>query len=503
MSWRGLRWRLLWILVPVLVSLFVFDSWRDSASLKRELDRAYDQSLLEPAQALADSLGWDDQGAIALTAPFHIISMFEAVNGQHKYLRVAMQAPDGSHQRVLMGAASFPPPPSATGPTSGNFMQDADGARRFYNASVNGHPVRIVALLRVVHDRDGQEWRVLIQTAQDTNRVSGVLNDLMWETLWRDARTLIVLIVVVWFGIAWGLRPLQALRRTIRERSSDDLQPLDTSHVPAEVRPLVDAMNEHLAQQREALQAQRQFLADASHQLRTPLAIMTTQAGYALRESDPAAIRSSLLSMRQQLQRSRRVAEQLLALANASQPAQQAAALQYCDANAVAREVVLAHLPLALEKQQDLGFVDARGEDFDADSAPSDSAGFVAPVAASSNVLYELLANVVHNAILYTPSGGRISVLVQLQAKQVQVLVQDNGPGIAVEDRERAFARFERLLTAAQGSQTSGSGLGLAIARTYARRMHGEVVLADGDGGRGLSVHVLLPLAQPVSGKLS
>lgn len=227
MNWRGLRWRLLWVLVPVLVGLFVFDSWRDSASLRRELDRAYDQSLLEPAQALADSLGWDEAGAVTLTAPFHIISMFEAVNGQHKYLRVAMQAPDGSRQRVLMGAASFPPPPDASGPPPHDFTHGADGDRRFYNASVKGQPVRVAALLRVVHDRDGQEWRVLIQTAQDTKRVSGVLQDLMWETLWRDARTLAVLVLVVWFGIGWGLRPLQALRRTIRERGSDDLQPLE------------------------------------------------------------------------------------------------------------------------------------------------------------------------------------------------------------------------------------------------------------------------------------
>lgn len=503
MNWRGLRWRLLWVLVPVLVGLFVFDSWRDSASLRRELDRAYDQSLLEPAQALADSLGWDEDGAVTLTAPFHIISMFEAVNGQHKYLRVAMQAPDGSRQRVLMGAASFPSPPDAAGQLSSGFMHGADGDRRFYNANVKGQPVRIAALLRVVHDRDGQEWRVLIQTAQDTRRVSGVLQDLVWETLWRDARTLVVLILVVWFGIGWGLRPLQALRRTVRERGSDDLQPLDTSHVPAEVRPLVDAMNEHLAQQRDALQAQRQFLADASHQLRTPLAIMTTQAGYALRESDPAAIRASLLSMRQQLQRSRRVAEQLLALANASQPVQEAPQPPYCDANAVAREVVLAHLLLALEKQQDLGFVDARGEDFDLDDALPGAPEPVAPVTASGNALYELLANIVHNAILYTPAGGRISVLVQVQAEQVQILVQDNGPGIAVADRERAFARFERLPSGAAGMQTTGSGLGLAIARAYARRMHGEVLLADGEGGRGLSVYIRLPLAQSVPEKLS
>ncbi|MNT10659.1 Swarming motility regulation sensor protein RssA [compost metagenome] len=127
----------------------------------------------------------------------------------------------------------------------------------------------------------------------------------------------------------------------------------------------------------------------------------------------------------------------------------------------------------------------------------------MAPVAASGNALYELLANIVHNAILYTPAGGRISVVVQVQAEQVRVLVQDSGPGIAAADRERAFARFERLPSSAAGVQTTGSGLGLAIARTYARRMHGDVLLADGEGGRGLGVCVLLPLALPAMDKLS
>ena len=493
----GLRARLLWVLVPVLIGLFLLDSWRDHVSLERELQHAYDQSLLEPAQALSDSLGWDANGAVSLTESFAIVSMFEAVSSRHKYLRVERQLPDGTQPQVLLGPLQFPAPPADPHMPIRPFRAAADDTRVFYHATVDHQPVRVAALLRIVHDRAGQEWRVLIQAAQGTASIGRSLHQLMWDALLRDARTLLVLVLVVWFGIGWGLRPLRALRSAIRERAPDDLQPLATGTVPAEVRPVVDAMNLHLAQQRDALEAQRQFLADASHQLRTPLAILSTQAGYALRESDPAAVQATVRSMVQQLQRSRRVAEQLLALAHASQaPPAAHAPPALCDANAVARKVVLAHLPLALEKRQDLGWLDARGEGFDEDGEDGDAptSRYVAPVRAQASALFELLANLVHNAIVYTPAGGCVGVSVQLALGQVRITVQDNGPGIAPADREKAFERFQRLQPDA-GASPSGSGLGLSIARAYAQRMHGSVQLLDGEGGQGLCVLVVLPLA--------
>ena len=495
----GLRVRLLWVLVPVLMALLLLDSWRDSVAMERGLEKAYDQSLLEPAQALADNLGWDEAGGIGLAESFHIVSMFEALNSRHKYLRVQMQAPDGSHSRVLMGAAQLPEPAHDPHDAQRAFREGADGSQLFYNATMGHQPIRVAALLRIVHDKAGQEWRVLVQSAQGRSAIDNSVRQLLWSSLWRDVRTLLVMAVLVWLGVAWGLWPLRALGHAIGTRRPDDLQPLATDAVPPEVRPVVDALNQHLDQQRDALEAQRQFLADASHQLRTPLAILTTQAGYALRESDPAVIRATLQSMAQQLQRGRRVAEQLLALANASQQLAPQSEVPLCDANAVARDVVLAYLPQALEKQQDLGWIDARGEGYEEEDAdPADDAAYaqapmVAPVHANATALHELLANLVHNAIAYTPVSGRISVAVHVAGGKVCILVQDNGPGIAVADRERAFVRFERLH--AGPAAPAGSGLGLAIARAYARRMHGDVQLGDSVDGPGLCVSVALPLA--------
>ncbi|GAB2831673.1 sensor histidine kinase [Comamonas piscis] len=499
---HGLRLRLLWVLVPVLTGLLVLDSWRDSVSLARELAHAYDQSLLEPAQALSDGLGWDSEGQLSLDGPLHVISMFEAVSSRRKFLRVQLQTPDGAQRRLLLGAAQFPEPAQDPADASRPFRAAADGTRVFYAAEVDHQPVRVLAMLRVLHDQAGQEWRVLIQSAQTSAGIERTVRSLMWDSLLRDGRTLLVLVLVVWLGVAWGLRPLKALRRTVQQRRSDDLEPLATDDVPGEVRPLVDAMNLHLAQQRDALAQQRQFLADASHQLRTPLAILTTQAGYALRETDPEAVQATLRSMLQQLQRGRRVSEQLLALAHASQPAlSMASEAALCDANAVAREVVLAYLPLALDKQQDLGWTDVRGQDFDEDDAAGGDGAqlpMAAAVQAPATAVYELVANLVHNAIVYTPAQGHINVAVLREPGWVEIRVQDDGPGIAAQDRERALARFSRLQADA-AQATGGSGLGLAIARAYVQRFQGELVLAHGTGqgaGRpGLLVRIRLPLA--------
>jgi two-component system sensor histidine kinase TctE len=173
----------------------------------------------------------------------------------------------------------------------------------------------------------------------------------------------LVMALLVWLGVAWTLRPLERLRRSLRERPRDDLKPLDAGGVPQEVVPLVDAVNHHIADHRRMVAEQSQFLADASHQLRTPLSILSIQAGYAVRETDPARMRESLHAIVAQLSRTRRLSEQLLALAHATTEDEVAAAEPaVVDLSAIARAVVLQYLPLAREHDQDLGWVDARGE---------------------------------------------------------------------------------------------------------------------------------------------
>jgi two-component system sensor histidine kinase TctE len=333
----------------------------------------------------------------------------------------------------------------------------------------------------------------------------------------------LVMVLLLWIGVAWTLHPLERLRRSLRARAPDDLKPLDPRGVPQEVVPLVDAVNHHIAGHRRMLAEHSQFLADASHQLRTPLGILSIQAAYAVRESDVDRMRESLHAIVAQLARTRRLSEQLLALAHATQEDEGGSprALPVVDLNAIARGVVLQYLPLARENEQDLGWVGARREGAAPEGTPAadDSDGEeeleggppVVPVAADGAEVHEILANLVHNAIKYTPRGGRITVSVRRDAWQGFAEVRDSGPGIEPARRASVFERFQRITPgppAAGGHGAQGAGLGLTIARSYARRNGGDVELGgivDLDHetggadifGSGLRATLWLPLSSP------
>jgi two-component system sensor histidine kinase TctE len=310
------------------------------------------------------------------------------------------------------------------------------------------------------------------------------------QHLLRDVRMVIVVVLLVWLGVIWSLRPLERLRRSVRSRHGQMPEPLDARGVPHEVAPLVDAVNQNVVGYRQLLERQSQFLADASHQLRTPLAILMTQAGVALRETDTAQLHDTLRAMVAQIARSRRLCEQLLSLAHATDDAAATEALPLSDLNAVTKDVALQYLTLAHEKDQDLGWVDAHA----------------VPVHADAAELHEVLSNLVHNAIVYTPVGGHITVRAGTTGDMAWAEVSDDGPGIAPARRTEVFERFRQVGDRA-GNGARGAGLGLAIARAYARRNGGDIVLADGDavveaGGAptrppGLRAVVQLPLATP------
>jgi len=486
----GIRALLLALLLPGITALLAVDSWSDYQAFARTIENAYDQALLEPLSALDDSVGIDARGDIDLTAPFAVEAMFESVQARHKHLRVTLTplAAPGAPERTLMGVSDLPPPPAGAEflPPPASFGGAHGGRLLFYDAAYRGYPVRVAALRRDIENAAGERYRLQVQAAESTGRRAEARQAWLHRELWQDARMLGLTLLLVWLGVAWALRPLQRLRASLRERPAHDLQPLDANGVPSEVVPLVDAVNHHIDDHREVLAEQARFLADASHQLRTPLAIMLAQAGYALREQDPERMRETLHAIIAQLGRSRRLSDQLLALAHASRALDDAGTPPLTDLNAVAREVVLQYLPLAREKHLDLGWVDVRGED-----PPDDADALGAPVRAQAAELHEALANLLHNAIRHTPAGGSVTVAVHIDGGTAMADIRDAGPGIAPERREAVFERF--------GRSTGGAGLGLAIARAYARRNGGDIVLAEGEanagGGHGLSARLQLPLA--------
>src|SRR3546814_242660 len=234
-------------------------------------------------------------------------------------------------------------------------LADNEGTPVFYNAMYRNDELCMVALWCDLH-YEGMHRQVIILVGESIDIRLRTQQQAWRQGLFRDGRMLILAVLLVWFAVEWALRPLSELRREIRARAVDNLMPLDADQVPHEVVPLVKAVNHHIDLYKRVLDKQAQFLADASHQLRTPLAIMRTQAQYAQREPDIGRMRETLAAIIRQLGQTSRLTEQLLSLAHASR--NDMAPQAKVDLNALAREVVLQYLPLAREKHQDLGWVD-------------------------------------------------------------------------------------------------------------------------------------------------
>ena len=543
------------MLLPGVMALLAYDSWNDYQALKRIVADAYDQALLEPLTALDQSVSLAVDGSIRVNAPFDVQAMFNEMRPEYKHLHLGLIAlPQGNNaadglgntpttadtkiglapgtETTLLGVGDLPPPTAA--------LQTTPSGRAlplWYDGIYRGYAVRVVALRRTVFDGQGRPYQLLIQAAESTGPREQAAAGSLRQELLRDGRMLAALVLLVWLGVGWSLWPLERLRKSVLLSPPDALPPLETAHVPLEVRPLVETVNHHMARHRAVLTRQAGFLADASHQLRTPLAILLTQAAYALREPDPERMRETLRAIMAQLSRSRRLSEQLLALAHASEPHGEVRSSTLVDANALAREVVLQYLTLAHEKNQDLGWADASADDapieaglaprkprstFETQWNPPDNpaisapiaapvaAPMTAPVMADAEEIREVLCNLLHNAVAYTPAGGTITVGTRFEGGSVCIEVCDNGPGIAANQRAAAFERFVQLsVHPALGAARHGAGLGLAIARGYARRNGGEIELADADSRvdfpRGLRATFRLPRAHlpPADGAAS
>jgi len=283
-----------------------------------------------------------------------------------------------------------------------------------------------------------------------------------------------LLAALVWIIVGRGLRPLETIARAVRTRDSTSLAPLPVESLPAELAPLVEELNSLLIRLGGALEVQRRFVADAAHELRTPLTAVRLQAQLAERAGDAQARARALAELKSGVERATRTVEQLLTLARQG-PEPRRAAREPVDLLALAQSVVTEFAELAAQKKVDLGIARAAPARVEGDAAG----------------LRTLLANLVDNAVRYTPAGGAVDVDVGLEQGAAFIAVSDTGPGIPEEERDRVFDRFYRV----PGSGELGSGLGLAIVHEVAGRHAARVTLEDRPGG-GLILRVRFPAAQ-------
>ena len=356
-------------------------------------------------------------------------------------------------QGVISGEADFPPPPDTDVPAAGKVLLRDD--------EVRGDEVRVAYTWLERHHNPSE--LVLMQVAETRGKRSTLATEIIKGVMVPQFVILPLAVLLVWLALVRGIRPLSDLEQKIRARKPDDLSPIEETSIPQEVAPLVSSINDLLTRLKTSLTTQKRFLADAAHQLKTPLAGLRMQAELAQRESNPQEIHSSLQQIARSSTRATHTVNQLLALARAETTGRTLPTAQI-DLAQLVTGVVRDSVPRALEHGIDLGY---EGPDEMPDICLMDG---------NPTLLQEMSRNLVDNAINYSGRGGVVTARVLFDRfSGVQILqVEDNGPGIPENERELVLQPFYRAL----GTNVDGSGLGLAIVHEIAQQ-HGAVVMME------------------------
>ncbi len=455
----SLRRTLLLVLLPGMLALVGAEVWLTWRTAVDAANAAYDRSLFGAIKAMDANIS-TASGGLGVELPYRMLEFFELTAGGQVFYHVATE--DGL---VEIGNADLPPPRAHL----------VTGRPQFSDAEYFGEPVRVGSYARLLNRPlagAAQPQRVIIQVAETLGSRQDFTRALVQQAVARDVLLVLAATAMLVGVVGWALRPLQRLRSEVRSRAPQDLRPIPTEHIPSDVRPLVEAINQHVTRNRDMAEAQRRFVDDASHQLRTPLTTLGTQVGVALREPDAAALQQALRAIKTQLDETVRQTNQMLALARADSTELTGEAL---DLAALAEAATREHWAEARSRGIDLGL---------------ETAGAPCPVSVQPTLLKEALSNLLHNALRYTPRDGQVTVRVASEGDWARLSVVDNGPGIPPTERARAGERFFR----ASNATLPGTGLGLAIVRSIAARHGGRLELTEGAEGRGLTASIVLPL---------
>ncbi|MEX3918856.1 sensor histidine kinase N-terminal domain-containing protein [Paraburkholderia sp. BR10872] len=450
-----------WMLAPLLLL------WPMSIAVtylvaKSIANAPFDRALETDAYVLARQIQ-PVNGVAELTLPASTRDFLRADNVDSVFYQVL-----GSRGELIGGDRDMPLPHDDDRPPP--------GLVEFRDDTLHGIDIRVAyTTVEPTHpsvgDRQGQP--VLVQVAETLDKRRQLANDIIKGVILPQFVILPLAILLVWFGLSRGLAPLHALQSNIRMRRPDDLSPLEARRAPPEIEPLVTSFNDLLTRLEQNMELQKRFIADAAHQMKTPLAGLRTQAELALRQDAPAEVHRSLEQIATSSEHAARLVTQLLALARAENR-MSGQVFTSVDVADVARHAVRDWVQPALAKQMDLGY---EGPETAGGSEEDDGeAGARIEVDGNPVMLREMLSNLIDNAIRYTPAGGRITVRVRPEpsAGMVHLEVEDTGIGIPSAERERVLERFYRIL----GRDGEGSGLGLAIVREIAT-MHGGMLAIE------------------------
>ena len=437
-----------WMLAPLLLL------WPMSIAItylvaKSIANQPFDHALEDSVTVLAQQIREVDGKAVSLL-PGSARDIVRADDIDNVYFQIS-----GPGAEFVDGDRDLPAPvDDGAGATS-----NGSASVLFRNDFMRGAPVRVAysyVNLRPMAARGEEPRSALVQVAETLDKRAQLANEIIKGVILPQFIILPIVLALVWFALARGLSPLAQLQERIRARRPDDLSPIDSRQVPEEISPLVGSLNDMLARLSQTIEMQKRFIADAAHQMKTPLAGMRMQSELALRQVDPDEIHRSLEQLAKSSESATRLVNQLLALARAENQPQAGVAFEPVDLAVLARAAVQDWVQASFTYFIDLGF-----------EQPEHAVDIVG----DPLMLRELLSNLIDNALRYTPTGGSVTVRVRRQGDQAILEVEDTGPGIAPAERTRVFERFYRIL----GSGAPGSGLGLAIVREIAQQHGAEV----------------------------
>jgi len=457
---------LIGILVPVVLFVIV-----DTFSLYRQalgaVNVAYDRTLLASAKAIGELLdveGEDEQARIQAKIPYSALEAFEADNRSRMTYRVA-----DARGRWIDGAQDLP---AWTGklPAQGPYAALVD----FYDDEFRGDAVRVAVLLQPVASSRGRAMAT-VQVAETLELRRTLARQILVDTLQRQAILISVIVLVVLVVVQRVTRPVRRLSEQMDKREEDNLEPIEASDLPSEIRPLTDATNQVMFRLQHLLENQKRFVRDAAHQLRTPLAVLKVQVQSALRGDLPAT--AALQEIQITVDRASMLANQMLSLAKVEQLRQQAD-FRLVEWDSIVRDVAVDLSPLIAQKDLDFELTTS-----------------TCSVHGHEWMLRELVRNLLHNAIHHCRDEGVLRIHLIAQTESAQLIIRDSGPGIDDDLRLRLFQPF------ATGNTRSGTGLGLTIVREIVAAMAGSIQMNNClNAGNivGMEAIVTFPLSTPV-----
>ncbi|HEY6898963.1 MAG TPA: sensor histidine kinase N-terminal domain-containing protein [Rhodocyclaceae bacterium] len=450
---------LLWIfsLLLFLWALSVIMTYQVANSLA---NKPYDEQLANDVRAVARLVTFE-HNRISVISPTVAREMLRADARDHVYYQVT--GPDG---RLIAGDMEIPSPELTEFPDL--------GAVRFRDDEIATEDVRVAYVFLAA---PAPSQTILVQVAETRQKRESLAGSIVSGVIVPQFVIVPLAVLFVYLGLARGITPLQRLQRELGRRRPADLSPVSVEGIPEEIRPLIESMNGVMKRLEDNLGAQRRFIADAAHQIKTPLTGLRSQTELALLETDPEQMKKALRNVAVGAERLSHLTRQLLSLARAEASSERASGFAHIDLREVARSAAMEWADRALAKSIDLGY---------------EEPAWAMEIVGSEFLLSEMLGNLLDNAVKYTPPGGQVTLRVYAadeEDAECRIEVEDSGIGIPEAEREQVFERFYR----ASSVEGEGSGLGLAIVKEVLELHGGWISLEASTNGHGTRVCLALP----------